>query len=66
MMQIEWELPLSVLEEMLNFEFDFEDEARIIKCEHDKVADAIYITFTVDSGDFERIPESNSIGHHIV
>lgn len=63
--KLEWELPVTVLEEMLAFEFDL-DYVEIVKLEYDPIAEAIYIDFTVDSGDFERIPESTSMGTQII
>lgn len=63
---ISWEIPLSVIEDMFQAEFNLEGEIKITSCDYDEDADAVYVNiFTADSRDSVRFPESSIFGHRV-
>jgi len=62
---ISWEIPLYILEDLFQSEFELREEIKIVDCEYDLDADALYVKFTADSRDSARMPESSIFGHRI-
>jgi len=62
---ISWEIPLYILEDLFQSEFELREEIKIVDCDYDVDADALYVNFTADSRDSDRIPESSIFGHRI-
>jgi hypothetical protein len=57
---IEWEMPLSVLEDNFKLDHGLEGEVDILRVDYDPSAEAIIIYFDIE--DIERVPESDTDG----
>jgi hypothetical protein len=62
MMQISWEIPLSLIEDRFRGDFMLEDEVRVVDCTFDEMADAVIFRFEVDEDDYGKIPVSGPDG----
>ena len=62
---LEWEIPLSKLEDDFRFDHRLEGDVEVSYAEYDSVAECIVLHIDLELDDIERIPESDSTGSMI-